>query len=207
MLENYKWRYATKKFDPTKKISDHNLSILKESIQLAPSSYGLQLFKVLIIDSAEVRAKLKPFSWNQSQITDASHLLVFCNYNRVTYDLIDEFVALKAKAQNIGIDQLEGYGSFIKNKLSEKSEEEVEAWTSKQTYLALGNLLNTAADLKIDSCPMEGFEPAEYDKILNLSGQNLTASVVATIGYRSEEDKNQFAPKVRRPMDFLFETI
>lgn len=207
LLENLKWRYATKKYDPSKKVSQQDLESIKEAVQLSASSYGLQAYKVLEINNPEIREKLKPFSWGQSPITDASHLLVFCNYADVTDQNIDDFIALKSEISGIEHANLVGYGTFAKGKIKEKSPEEITNWTAKQAYIALGNALVACAELKIDSTPMEGFEPAAYNEILGLTKRGLNAAVVLAIGYRHAEDANQHAKKVRKPMTSLFETI
>jgi len=204
LIDNLEWRYATKKFDSSKKVSIENLEQIKKAIQLSASSYGLQLYKVLIIESNELRGKLKPASYGQSQITEASHLIVFCNYSVVTEKHIDEYFVLKSQTEQIDILDLKGYSDFIKADVRNKSQIEKEKWTSNQTYLALGNLLNACAELKIDACPMEGFEAKEYNKILNLDKQGLNASVIATIGYRSDDDSSQNSKKVRKSIDNLF---
>ncbi|MCK0107900.1 NAD(P)H-dependent oxidoreductase [Flavobacteriaceae bacterium S0825] len=207
LIENLKWRYATKKFDTSKKVSSNDLQKLKEAVQLSVSSYGLQLYKVLIIENSEIREQLKPVSWNQSQITDASHLFVFCNYTDATPDAIDDFIKQTAETRNLDLERLNGYGDFIKEKLNEKIPEEKTGWLKSQTYLALGNLLNACAELKIDACPMEGFEPEAYNKILGLEQQGLNAAVIAPIGYRHDKDHTIGQQKVRKPMDVLFETV
>ncbi len=207
LIKNLKWRYATKHFDSLKKVSQENLNKLMEVVQLSVSSYGLQLYKVLIIEDKELREKLKPASWEQSQITDASHLFIFCNYTNVNTKNVDEFLELTAKTQDIHINNLNGYGDFIKAKIDEMTKLEQNNWTVRQTYLALGNLINACAELKIDACPMEGFDSEKYNAILGLTEQNLNATVIATIGYRSEEDSAQFHLKVRKPLNKLFEVI
>lgn len=207
LIEHLKWRYATKKFDTSKKVSPSDLEKIKQAIQLSVSSYGLQLYKVLIIENLEVRAQLKPVSWNQSQITDASHLFVFCNYTDATSEAINEFIKQTADARNQDLNRLNGYGDFIKSKLAEKSETEKASWLKSQTYLALGNLLNACAELKIDACPMEGFEPEAYNKILGLDNLGLNAAVIAPIGYRHDEDHTMGQVKVRKSMNSLFETV
>lgn len=206
-ITNQNWRYATKKFDATKKVSNEDLQTLKEAIQLSTSSYGLQPYKVLIIKNPEVRKQLQPVSWGQSQIVDASHLIVFANYVDFIDSQIDGFINNIAKSRNIEVENLTGYGDFMKSKLLTLPEEKLAAWTSKQTYLALGNLLNAAAELKIDVTPMEGFEPEKYNEILGLDKLGLNASLVAPIGYRHEEDATQHLVKVRKPLEELFETI
>jgi nitroreductase len=206
-IENLKWRYATKKFDSSKKISTENLGKLKEAIQLSVSSYGLQLYKVLIVENAALREKLKPASWGQDQITEASHLVVFCNYTDIKDKHVDDFLNMTAKSQNMEVKNLSGYGDFIKGKIKEMNTTESFNWTSRQTYLALGNLISACAELKIDSCPMEGFEPEKYNEILGLSKQGLNAAVIATIGYRSNEDHTKNRPKVRKSCNELFEVL
>ena len=207
LIENLKWRYATKKFDASKKVSANNLEKLKEAVQLSVSSYGLQLYKVLIIQNSDIREQLKPVSWNQSQITDASHLFVFCNYTDASPEAIDAFIKQTAATRNLDLERLSGYGDFIKTKLAEKSQEEKTSWLKSQTYLALGNLLNACAELKIDACPMEGFEPEAYNKILDLKKQGLNAAVIAPIGYRHKEDNTIGLPKVRKAIEILFDTL
>jgi len=206
-IENLKWRYATKKFDSSKKISTDKLEKLKEAIQLSVSSYGLQLYKVIIVENATLREKLKPASWGQDQIKEASHLIVFCNYTDVNDKHVDDFLNMTAKSQGIEVKNLSGYGDFMKSKIKEMTTSDSFHWTSRQTYLALGNLLSACAELKIDSCPMEGFEPEKYNEILGLSKQGLNAAVIATIGYRSNEDHTQNRPKVRKPINDLFEVL
>lgn len=207
LIKNLKWRYATKKFDPTKKVSKEDLSKLKEVIRLSASSYGLQLYKVLIIEDLEIRNKLKPVSWNQSQIVDASHLFVFCNYTDASPEAIDDFVIHTSVTRKQDLQKLKVYGDFIKSKLADKSNEEKTSWLKSQTYLALGNLLNACAELKIDACPMEGFEPEAYNEILGLEAQKLNAAVIAPVGYRHKEDYSTSFKKVRKPMKNLFVEI
>lgn len=207
LIENLKWRYATKKFDPTRKVPAEDLEKIKKAVQLSVSSYGLQLYKVLIIEDQELRKKLKPASWGQDQITDSSHLIVFCSYAEVKDYHVDEFLERKGETQQLNMQNLIEYGNFMKNKINEKSDIEKAHWTARQTYLALGNLLAACAELKIDACPMEGFEPDQYSKILGLEEQGLNASVIAAIGYRTANDQRQFANKVRKPEHKLFEKI
>ena len=168
---------------------------------------GLQLYKVFIIENPEVRAQLQPASWGQSQIVDASHLLVFANIVNVQESHIDAYVQNIADTRGLSVEDLKGYSDFMKSKIVPLPVEQKAVWTSKQTYLALGNLLNAAAELKIDVTPMEGFEPEKYNEILGLDKLGLNASLVAAIGYRHEEDATQHYAKVRKPIEELFETI
>lgn len=207
LLENLKWRYATKKFDSSKVVSETDLEQLKEAVQLSVSSYGLQLYKVLIVKDKELRTQLKEAAWNQSQLTDASHVFVFCNYTQRKNEHIDGYIQASSKIQETSLEKLEGYGDFIKESLSKKSDEEWLDWSEKQTYLALANLLTACAELKIDSCPMEGFEQEKFNQILGLKERGLNATLIAPIGYRSTEDHTQFRQKVRKPKEVLFEEM
>lgn len=203
-IQDQNWRYATKKFDATKKISAEDLETLKEAIRLSISSYGLQPYKVLIIEDPAIREQLKPVSWNQSQITEASQVVVFANYTKLDDSTIDNYVTRISKTREVPTEAIQGYGDFMKSKILGLTPEQQAVWTSKQTYLALGNLINAAAELKIDATPMEGFESEKYNEILNLNELNLNASLVATIGYRHEEDTNQHVKKVRKSTEELF---
>ena len=207
IIENLEWRYATKAFDDTKKIEEKDLEILTESIRLSPSSYGLQLFKVLVITDQETKEKLKPASWNQQQITQCSHLFVLCNYTKVEDNDIDKYLELKADKSGMNVADLSGYGDFMKGKIGSLDQATQSTWTAKQTYIALGNLLTAAAELKIDACPMEGFDANVYNEILDLDKQNLNAAVVVATGYRSNEDATHNAPKVRKSKNDLFEFV
>lgn len=206
-LENQNWRYATKKFDATKKVSEQDLATLKEAIRLSSSSYGLQPYKVFIVENEALRAQIQPAAWGQTQIVDASHLLVFASMTNLDADYIDGYLQNVAQTRGIPADMLQGYGDFMKSKITTLTEEVRNVWTSKQTYLALGNLLNAAAELKIDVTPMEGFEPAKVNEILGLDALGLHASLIATVGYRHEEDATQHQAKVRKSHEDLFITL
>jgi nitroreductase len=206
-LENQNWRYATKKFDAAKKVSQGSMDFLKEAIRLSTSSYGLQAYKIILVENPEIRAKLQPESWGQSQIVDASHLIVFANYTKIDNDDIDSYLNTIATIRNIPIEAVSGYGDYMKGAILKKSYEEINIWNQKQTYLALGNLLAAAAEIKVDVTPMEGFVPAQYNEILGLDKLNLNAALVAAVGYRSEEDATQHNKKVRKSNEDLFITI
>ncbi|MFV8346930.1 NAD(P)H-dependent oxidoreductase [Flavobacterium sp. ZB4P13] len=206
-LNNQNWRYATKKFDAAKKISNEDLNILKEAIRLSSSSYGLQPYKVIIVENPELRANLQPAAWGQSQIVEASHLIVFANETKIDDSAIDDYLKNMSETRNTPMEALAGYGAFMKSKITALTTEEKNIWSAKQTYLALGNLLNAAAELKIDVTPMEGFVPAQINEILGLDKMNLNASLIATIGYRHEEDATQFYKKVRKSHEELFITL
>ncbi len=206
-IKDANWRYATKKFDATKKVSDEDFNTLKEAIRLSASSYGLQPYKVFIIENPELRAKIQPVAWGQSQIIDASHLIVFANITNFGDAEIDASLALTAETRGLPSDALKGYGDFMKSKISTLPEETRNVWTAKQTYLALGNLLNAAAELRFDVTPMEGFEPEKVNEILELDKQGLNATLLATVGYRHEDDATQHYIKVRKSNEELFITL
>lgn len=207
IIENRTWRYATKKFDSTKSVSDEDLELLLEATRLSSSSYGLQPYHIFVVTNQEIKEKLRPVSWGQSQITDASHIIVFANKTDFGSELMDDYLKNVSVTRNIPEEGLKGYGDFMKSKLLDLSLETKSMWTEKQTYIALGNLMQAAAELKIDTCPMEGFEANKYNEILGLDNKNLNASVVLPIGYRSEEDETQHYAKVRQSKEELFTHI
>ena len=205
LIESLKWRYATKKMEATKKVSEQDIDCIKEAVQLSASSYGLQPYTVLDIRDSELRKEIHPMCWNQSQITDASHIFIFCNYNKVDEQDVDSLIRLKSETNEVPIEKISGYGDFVKGKLKEKSEIEMFHWSAKQAYIALGNALTACAELNIDSTPMEGFEPEEVNKLLGLNDKGLNACVILAIGYRSLDDKTQYSKKVRKPINTMFE--
>ncbi len=207
LIKSLQWRYATKKFDATKKISGEDLELLKTALQLSASSYGLQPYKFIFIENPEVRKQLQPHSWGLSQIVEASHLLVLANQLEVGDADVDAFLNLTSKTRNIPVENLAPYGTFMKTNIGQVPTEAKAFWNAKQAYIALGFLLTSAAELKIDTCPIEGFEPEAYDRILNLKALGLTSAVVAAIGYRSTEDPTLNLPKVRKSKNELFITI
>ena len=206
-LEIRKWRYATKKFDATKKVSNEDLETLLEATRLSASSYGLQPYHIYVISDQEIREKLKPASWGQSQITDASHIIVFANSTDFDEHLVDDYLDNVSKTRNIPQEGLKGYGDFMKSKLLDLPTDTKGNWTTRQVYLAFGNAMQAAAELKIDTCPMEGFEPSTYNDVLGLNKKNQNAAVVLAIGYRSEDDETQHYAKVRKSTEELFTHI
>jgi len=206
-IENANWRYATKKFDTTKKVSEKDLATLKEAIRLSASSFGLQPYKVILVENPELRAKLQSASWGQAQIVEASHLVVFANITNFSEQHVDEYFDNLTTTREIQMEAVQGYKDFVKNFINTLPVDVKNIWTSKQTYIALSNLLNAAAELKIDVTPMEGFEPQKYNEILGLNELGLNASLVATIGYRHGEDGLQHLKKVRKSEKELFLTL
>ena len=197
IIDAFKWRYATKQYDTDKKITTEQLDTLLKSIELTPTSYGLQAYKVLVITNPEIRAKLRAASWDQPQITDASHLIVFAVPTNLNDSHIDTFITKIAKVRNVSEESLAGYSGMMKGALSHKTLEQKTEWLARQAYIALGFLLSTAALEHIDATPMEGFDPKQFDEILGLTQENLTSVVVATVGFRSENDEYAKLTKVR----------
>lgn len=204
ILNKLNWRYATKKYDVSKKLTREELDSLLQAIQLSPSSYGIQPYKVLVITNPEVREKLKAVGYGQSQITEASHLFVFATYNHFDTSHIDEYAQNIAITRGINLEDIDGFVTLMKNVVNSRNAEELKAWNSKQAYIALGVLLETAALLGLDASPMEGFDASKFDEILNLKDQNLTSLVIAAVGHRSSEDEYQYYKKVRKQKENLF---
>ncbi|MDF2157104.1 NAD(P)H-dependent oxidoreductase [Algoriphagus sp. CAU 1675] len=207
LIHHLNWRYATKLFDPNKKISEENLELLKEAVRLSVSSYGLQLYKILIIEDQSIRQKLREHSYDQPQITDSSQLFVFCNYNSNFCSGVEEYIDLVIETNHADSENLKNYGKSIKEDIRKMSSSERNSWSEKQCYVAMNNLLMACAELRIDSCPMEGFDSTAYNEILGLRNQGLNAAIIVPVGYRSVQDKSQFRKKVRKENRQLFELI
>lgn len=207
MNSHRKWRYATKKFDTTKKVSETDLEIILEAIQLSASGYGLQPYTVYVVKNEDIRTKLQAQSYGQTPVTEASHLIMLAANTSLTEEYIDNYVALNESVRSMESGSLKGFGDMMKGSFAGKSKEDVTAWSSKQAYIALGNLLDVTAALKIDALPMEGFNPAGWNEVLGLDEKGLTTAVICAIGYRTEDDKYQHAPKVRKPLNELIQVI
>lgn len=197
IIDALNWRYATKIYDLKKKISPDNIEFLIESIRLSPSSYGLQTYRIIHVTNPEIREKLKLASWGQTQITDASDLFVFAVETNLNDTHVNNFIQKTATVRNMPIEELKEYEGIIKKTVNSLHDEEKINWASKQAYLALGILLESAALLHIDATPMEGFDASKYNQILDLDKLNLTSVVVAALGYRSEQDTYASLKKVR----------
>lgn len=202
IIDKFNWRYATKMFDTSKKISEQDLDILKESIRLAPTSYGLQPFEVIIVENPQIREELKTASWGQGQITDASHLLVFTVKNKLTNDDVHSFIDNIVETRQIERKMVGQYEDLLLRTVESLTDEQKKTWIINQIYLTLGFLLSTASLLNIDACPMEGFDKSGYDRILELSDSS--SVVVCALGYRSEEDTYQHMKKVRKSIFDIF---
>jgi len=196
LVRQLNWRYATKRFDPARKIQPPDWRTLEQALVLSPSSYGLQPWRFFVVTDPAVRAELRAAAYNQAQVTDASHLVVFAVKKDLGPADVDRFLARVSEVRGVPADSLAGYRNMLLGAVS-GPREQVHAWAARQAYIALGTFLTTAALLEIDACPMEGFDPAKFDEILGLDKQGYTAVVIATAGYRAEDDATAKLPKVR----------
>jgi nitroreductase len=205
LINQLNWRYATKQFDTKRKISAQDWATLEEALLLTPSSGGLQPWKFIVVTDAAVRAKLTPASYGQAQINDASHLVVFASKNNFSEADVDAHIKHIAEVQGAPIEALAPLrGMLVGGIVQSQDESARNAWARNQAYIALGNLLTSAALLGIDACPMEGFDRAQYDEILGLKAKGYSSAVIATLGYRLPTDKYAAAPKVRFPKEQVF---
>ena len=207
IIEDLNWRYAVKKYDTTKKISAEDFNTIKESLRLSPSSFGLQPLRYIVVENKELREELKAHSFNQSQITDASHMIVFCSLIDIKENHIDQYIENIAKTRSQEIEKIVGFGDYMKKEIFPMDKSLLANWNSKQAYIALGQVLHTCASLRIDATPMEGFKADKYDEILGLTEQNLKSILVCAFGYRSSDDLNSSLLKVRKSHNDLFYTI
>jgi len=200
LIENsLQWRYAVKRFDPSRKIADGDWQVLKKSLLMAPSSYGLQPYRFLLIEDSKVRAKLRPLSWNQTQVTDASHFVVLLARDQITEADVNTYMTRIQEVRGVTRESLAAYENLILSKVVKAmSVEDMRAWAQRQVYIAMGFLLSNAALLKIDSTPIEGLEPAGYDEVLGLAGSGYKTVAAVALGYRHAEDSFQTVKKVRR---------
>jgi nitroreductase len=206
LLEALHWRYATKAFDPTRSIDAVTWQALEASLVLTPSSYGLQPWRFLVITDPAIRAQLRPHSWNQSQITDCSHLVVLLSQRTITAADADRLIEATATARGLDTSALAAYRQMIQVDLIDGPRSRIiEEWAARQVYIALGNLLTSAALLGVDTCAIEGFSPADYDRILQLEGSDYRSCVVCACGHRSADDKYAKLAKVRYPATDLIE--
>jgi nitroreductase len=198
IIDSLNWRYATKKFDADKYVSNDKLAILKEAFTLTPTSYGLQPVKLLVVSNKELQKELVPYSFNQEQVAQASHVLVICIENTIDEAYIRAHFENEKSIRGTSDEVIDSFRSFLIDDFSGKKESEIKEWATKQAYITLGNLLTVCALEKIDSCPMEGFLPEKYNELLNLKTIGLSAVLTLPIGYRAEEDMFSKLKKVRK---------
>ena len=203
IIDALNWRYATKVFDPTKTIPADTWQALEESLVLTPSSFGLQPWKFLVVQDKALRESLVPHSWNQRQVADCSHLVIFTVKKELTLADIDTFINRMVEVRGGTADALLGYRKMLVS--THEAGYMTTQWSKLQAYIALGHFMSNAALLGIDTCPMEGFAPARYDEILGLDAQGLTTAVLCPLGYRSADDRYADLPKVRAKHDDVVE--
>ena len=198
LIQQLDWRYATKKFDPAKKISSADWAVLEQALVLTASSYGLQPWKFIVVTDPALKTKLRAASWNQGQVEDCSHHVVFAAKQDVSEADLDRFIARIAEVRGVTAESLAGYKGFMVGDLVNGPRHAIiKEWAARQTYIAMGNLLTSAAMLGLDACPFEGIEPAKYDEILGLQGTGYGTVAACPVGYRAADDKYASAPKVR----------
>lgn len=200
LQESLKWRYAVKKFSD-KKVSQDDLQSILTSINLSASSAGLQPYRVINVENPEVRQKLSEGGFNP-QIAEASHLLVFAAIDQLSVSHVDDYMQLMADTRGVSVESLEKFKHILTANISGKTDEENFIWASKQAYIGLGTALAAAAELRIDTTPMEGFRPSQFDDILGLKDKGLRSVVLLALGYRDENnDPYAHAAKVRLPLE------
>jgi nitroreductase len=202
LLSQLNWRYATKQFDPKRKISPEDWAALEQALVLTPSSFGLQPWKFVVVSDPALREKLVAASWNQRQVAEASHLVVLTIKSSLTESDIEEFIQLTARVRGVAPASLSGYRDMMIGSIVKGMDGAARAaWATRQVYIALGNLLTSAAVLGLDACPMEGINPAQYDSILGLEKEGLHTVVACPVGYRATTDKYAALVKVRFPKE------
>ena len=202
LLQQLQWRYATKKFDPTRIIPSAEWRTLEETLVLTPSSYGLQPWKFVVVTNPELRHQLVAHSWGQKQVAEASHLVVLAIKKDLGVPEIERYVQRVAEVRGVPVDSLAGFHRMMaKNLAPPPPGFDINEWATRQVYIALGNFMTAAALIGIDTCPMEGIEPAKYDQVLGLNELGYSTAVACPAGYRAVDDKSALHPKVRFKTD------
>lgn len=199
-IKQLEWRYAVKKFDSEKSLSDAKINTLKKAFNLTATSYGLQPISLVVLKNKALQKQLVPYSFDQPQVAQASHILVICIENEVNTEYISNYFRQIKKVRGTSDDILNPFKDALVENFSNKEIQEIKEWSKNQAYLAMGNLLTICAMEEIDSCPMEGFEPKAYDRLLDLNTRGLTSVLVMPVGYRAEDDMFSTLKKVRKDM-------
>jgi nitroreductase len=201
IIESLQWRYATKKFDDSKSLTNNQIDTLKKAFNLTATSYGLQPIKLVVVNDKKIQEQLVEHTWNQQQVVQASHILVICIQDQLDENDIEKYFALVKEIRNTPDEILNPFKNYLKEDVSKKTQKELVPWMKNQAYIALGNLMTVAAIEKIDSCPMEGFNPEKYDEILKLDQHNLKSVLVLPVGFRAEDDYMKDLKKVRKNIE------
>jgi nitroreductase / dihydropteridine reductase len=202
-IDRLKWRYATKKFDTSKKLSTQQLQVLLESVNLAATSQGLQPFKLFVVENEAVRRHLSAAANDQPQVLEASQVLIFAAKTNISKQYLDDYIGLIGQIRGIPLEELESNKARLHKSVLARDPENIKNWTTRQAYLALGFLLSAAAVEGIDACPMEGFNAQKFNEILGLDSLELSAVVMATVGFRSPHDSYASLQKVRKELSDL----
>ncbi len=207
IIESLEWRYATKKFDDSILIDEKKIKRICKAFNLTATSYGLQPIKLVVVKNKKLQEKMKLASFNQEQVSTASHVLVLCIENNINTDFIKAYANNSKQLRPDGHNEIDAYGKVLIDRFESKSKDETKLWATKQAYLALGNLLTVCAIEKVDSCPMEGFLPKEINNILEFDKDHLSAVLLLPIGIRAKNDVSAKINKVRRPLNDIVKTI
>mgnify|MGYP000905380874 CR=1 FL=1 len=206
ILNALKWRYSVRSFDTEKKVSEEDLRTVLEGGRLAPSSFGLEPWKFLVVENRDIRERLQEVGYGQEKISKSSHLIVIASRTDVRANLVGEHMNRIARTTGASESDLAGLRGMIEGKISSMSDGDLKAWIAAQAYISLGMMLETAALLGIDAAPMEGFVPEKFDEILGLGEKNLTTTVIFSLGFRGEDPAaNQ--PKVRKSLEEAVEFV
>ena len=205
IIKQLQWRYATKSFDTTKKLSSQKIDLLKEAFNLTPTAYGLQPIKLVIVENKKLKSRLRECAYNQKQIVESSHLFVICIQKNCTAKDVEKYFQRVKEIRGTPDEILNPFKEQLLEVFDKKlSFEQIQIASARQAYIALGNLLTVCATQNIDACPMEGFEPQKFDEVLNLEKHNLQSVVLLAVGYRNEEDFMAKLKKVRKPLQDSF---
>lgn len=204
LLAQLHWRYATKAFDLARKITAADWAALEAALILTPTSYGFQPYRFVVITDQVTKENLVPLSWNQKQPAECSHFVVFAAMTNVKEANVDHYLARTAEVRGVAVETLAFFRKMLVGDIvtGPRSQQQFE-WATRQTYIALGNFMTAAALVGIDTCPMEGIEPAKYDELLGLPAKGYNTVVACAAGYRAAGDKYASAPKVRFSADEL----
>ena len=204
IINSLEWRYATKKFDPSKKLTIPQIETLKKAFNLTPTSFGLQPIKMIVIEDKDLQEKFVKYCYFQRQVADASHLLVLCIENDTTIENVNAYFDMEKEIRGTSEAVISNFRNQLVDMYKNKTLKEKQLSATYQTYIALGNLMTVCAVEKIDNCPMEGFMPEKIDELLNLPSQNLKSVLLMPVGFRADDDIMSAMKKVRKP---LSETI
>ena len=198
LIERLAWRYAVKQFDPDRPIAPETWDAIEQSLMLAPSSFGLQPWRFLVVTDPKIKVQLPAISWNQSQPRDCSHMVVLSARRTLDQDYVEHFIESVSQTRNVPLEGLRGFRNSILNSVNQSAGQHLE-WNARQVYIALGQLMMAAALMGVDSCPMEGIDFQKYDHLFGLEETEYTTVVACALGYRSQSDKYATSPKVRFP--------